>query len=149
MVRSRWRKIGTACVALLVAIVSAGIWFVWTHRDSRTTTAAGAEAEFDRLRSEVSRISRGSGPIRAFHTVIFDTRGGDRLVRVTAPLWLARRYARHDGEFRWLGELTFFDDTEFDSQPVRLSLSEIERHGAGVIADYRRPDGGQFLSWVE
>ena len=88
-------------------------------------------------------------PLRAFHTVIFDCRGGDRLVEVSVPFWLGRTYARHDGSFAWLGELTFLDDTEFDPKPLRLSIDEIERHGPGLLVYYRHPGGGQFVSWVE
>jgi hypothetical protein len=88
-------------------------------------------------------------PLRSFHTVIFDTRGGRRLVRIDVPYWFARRFAGRDGEFTWLGQLTFLDDTEFDPESIRLSLDQLERRGPGLIADYRHPSGGQFISWVE
>ena len=88
-------------------------------------------------------------PLHSFHTVIFDTRGSRRLVRITVPFWFGRLYARHGGGFRWLGELTFLDDTEFDPVSIDLSLTAIERHGPGLIADVRHPGGGQFLAWVE
>jgi hypothetical protein len=41
--------------------------------------------------SEMPAISQGVAPIRSFHTVIFDTRGGERIVRITVPYWFARR----------------------------------------------------------
>jgi hypothetical protein len=55
----------------------------------------------------------------------------------------------HAGEYRWLGELTFLDDTEFDPEAIRLSHHQIESHGAGLIADYQHPSGGWFMAWVE
>ena len=112
---------------------------------------AGQTALVDmRTRSSRARATAGSGrPLRAFHAVIFDRRGGDRLVEVSVPYWLGRTYARHDGSFAWLGELTFLDDTEFDPEPLQLSLHEIERHGPGLLVDYRHPGGGQFVAWVE
>jgi hypothetical protein len=88
-------------------------------------------------------------PLRTFHTVVYDTRGGGRLVRISVPYWLAQRYARHDGAFRWLGELTFLDDTEFDPESIVVSLDQLERRGPGLIVDYRHPSGGQFISWVD
>jgi hypothetical protein len=30
-----------------------------------------------------------------------------------------------------------------------LLVDQIERHGPGLIADYRHPSGGQFIAWVE
>ena len=61
----------------------------------------------------------------------------------------ARRYAGRKGEFRWLGQLTFLDDTEFDPEAIRLSLDQLERRGPGLVAYYQHPTGGQFISWVE
>jgi hypothetical protein len=60
----------------------------------------------------------------------------------STPLRASRR-------FRWLGELTFLDDTEFDPEPIQLSFDDIERHGPGVIVDFRHPGAGQFIAWVE
>ena len=81
--------------------------------------------------------------------MIFDTRGGQRLIHVTAPLPFARLFAHRDGWFRWLGELTFLDDTEFDPEPIHLSFDDIRRRGPGLLVDYHHASGGQFLAWVE
>lgn len=70
-------------------------------------------------------------------------------MRIDVPYWYARRFAGRDGHFDWLGELTFLDDTEFDPEPIRLTLDQIERHGPGLIADVRHQGGGQLISWVE
>ena len=79
--------------------------------------------------------------------MIFDTRGGERLVRITVPYRFGRLFGR--GGFRWLGQLTFLDDTEFDPEPIQLSLDQVARRGPGLIVDYRHPNGGQFIAWVE
>lgn len=140
--------------------------FVVSHRTSIAATTASADVEFSRLRgrfgnqqplldmsrrepSGVAAQPAGAAPLRSFHTVIFDTRGGQRLVRIDVPYWFARRFAGRDGEFRWLGQLTFLDDTEFDPEAIRLSVDQLERRGPGLIADYRHQNGGQFISWVE
>jgi hypothetical protein len=60
----------------------------------------------------------GRVPLRSFHTIVFDTRGAHRLVRISVPYWFGTLYARHSGRFVWLGELTFFDDTEFDPEKM-------------------------------
>jgi hypothetical protein len=72
-----------------------------------------------------------------------------RLEAQFSRFWFARRFAGRNGEFRWLGQLTFLDDTEFDPEAIHLSLDQLERRGPGLIADYRHPNGGQFISWVD
>jgi hypothetical protein len=140
--------------------------FVVNHRTSVATSAQLAGIEFSRLRahfvnerplldmnrreaSEVTALRANVAHLRSFHTVIFDTRGGQRLVRIDVPYWFARRFAGRDGEFKWLGQLTFLDDTEFDPEAIRLSIDQLERRGPGLIADYRHSSGGRFISWVD
>jgi hypothetical protein len=155
----------TAIGIATILIASTGVLFFLRHHDSRSASPADADAEFAQLQSRFAdqqpivdmgqrraRDGASSGtvpPLHTFHTVIFDTRGGERLVRITAPYWFARAFARHDGKFRWLGELTFFDDTEFDPDAIELTLSQIERHGPGLLVDYRHASGGRFIAWVD
>jgi hypothetical protein len=139
--------------------------FLFSHRTSVAMSPQLADMEFSRLRArfanqhpllDMSRreaaetaVPKGAAPLRSFHTVVFDTRGRQRLVRIDVPYWFARRFAGHDHEFRWLGQLTFLDDTEFDPEAIHLPLDQVERRGPGLIADYQHPGGGQFMSWVE
>jgi len=151
------------CATLLVTIPAGAIYFL-RHHESLAVSTETADAEFAKLRARfggqtplldmtarqvVARGAATAAPIRAFHTVIFDTRRGPRLVHLTAPCAFARMFAHRDGFFRWLGELTFLDDTEFDPEPIRLSFEEIKRHGPGLLVDYRHAGGGQFIAWVE
>jgi len=165
----RWsivRRIGFLASVAVFGVIGAAAWFFMSHRTATTTSPQLAEIEFLELRARFSSEqplvdmarrepsdlrSRPAGllPLRSFHTVVFDTRGGQRLVRIAVPYWFARRFAGRDHEFVWLGQLTFLDDTEFDPEPIRLSLDELERHGPGLVVDYRHPGGGQFISWVE
>ena len=153
---------GTLTVVIVSGVVA---WFVSSHRSSVGTSAQLADIELARLRARfaneqplldmsrreasVQAAAGGQTPLRSFHTVIFDTRGAQRLVRIDVPYWFARRFAGRDRQFVWLGQLTFLDDTEFDPEPIRLTLDELEARGPGLVADYRHADGGQFLSWVE
>ena len=143
----------------------AGVAFYFQHRRSENASSQTAEEEFQRLRdrflnqrpiidmrerrpSANVNASQAGALLHSFHTVIFDTRGGERIVRITVPYQFGRLFKRGRG-FRWLGELTFLDDTEFDPERIELSLDQIERHGPGLMVDYRRPSGGQFIAWVE
>jgi hypothetical protein len=153
-------------VIAILAAVGTGLWFFLSHRESTSASAQLADAEFSQLRVRFSHqqplvdmnrrepldapvVSRAIVPLRSFHTVIFDTRGGPRIVRITVPYWFARRFAGRDREFRWLGQLTFLDDTEFDPEAIRLSLDQLEQRGPGLVAYRQHPSGGQFISWVE
>ncbi len=148
----------------LGALVVTAVWFVGTHRPRRAASIETADYEFRQLRARfvdelplldmtrrdvATRAVSHPGPVHTVHTLIFDTRGGQRLVRMQMPFWTARRlFARH-GALQWLGQLTFLDDTEFDPEPIRLTWDDVRRHGPGLIADYRHPSGGQFLGWVD
>jgi hypothetical protein len=153
------------CVVIAAIGVGSVTWFVASHRSSAPTSAEVADREFQQLRARFGgqqpildmdqRQARTSlatattiAHLHMVHTAIFDTRGGQRLVRMDVPYWFARTYGHH-GSMQWLGQLTFLDDTEFDPEPIRLSWDQIERHGPGLIADYRHPSGGQFISWVD
>lgn len=157
------RFVGLGGVVTAAMIGGAVVWFVVSHRTSVDASAQQAELEFAALRArlgeqkpllDLSRQAAGMptapvGVIRTFHTVIFDTRGGQRLVRIDVPYWFARLFAGRNREFVWLGQLTFLDDTEFDAEAIRLPLAQVERRGPGLVAYYRHPGGGQFISWVE
>ena len=155
-----------ACLTMMVTTVGCAFYFE-RHHQSLSVSAETAEAEFQKVRERfagqrplVDMAARQvvanplpgppyAAPIHSFHTVIFDTRGGSRLIHLTAPYGFARLFAHRDGRFRWLGELTFLDDTEFDPEPIRLSFEDIRRRGPGLIVDFRHPGGGQFIAWVE
>jgi hypothetical protein len=151
-------------VAMAVVALIVGAAFFFQHRESQKASAQTADAEFQRLRARFAdqrplldmrerrpvaalHGSQTGRPLHSFNTIIFDTRGGERLVRIRVPYRFARLFGR--GGFRWLGELTFLDDTEFDPEPIQLSLAQVEQHGPGLVVDYRHPSGGQFIAWVE
>ena len=155
----------SAAIAALAVIGGGGLFFL-SHRSSVAVSSQVAEIEFSHLRarfanqqplldmshrvaSAMSVVSRSVTPLHSFHTVIYDTRGSQRIVRINVPYWFARRFAGRGGEFNWLGQLTFLDDTEFDPEAIQLSLDQLERRGPGLVAYFQHPDGGQFISWVE
>jgi hypothetical protein len=164
--RSIVLSVVTCAVIIASTAVGMGLWFFVSHHESSPISKQLAEAEFSQLRSrfsaqpplidmsrrqpvDLSTTGGSVGPLHLFHTVIFDTRGSQRIVHITVPFWFARLFAGRDGEFRWLGQLTFLDDTEFDSESIHLSLDQLEQRGPGLIIDYQHSSGGQFISWVE
>jgi hypothetical protein len=155
--------VGIGATMAVIALIAGTAFFV-RHHQSERASAQTAETEFQRIRARfadqrplLDMHERRSGdvpgphagtPLHSFNTIIFDTRGGERLVRITVPYRFARQFGRGKG-FRWLGQLTFLDDTEFDPEPIQLSVAQVERHGPGLMVDYRHPSGGQFIAWVE
>ena len=156
--------VGIGATLAVIALIAGTAFFVRHHR-SESASAQTAGAEFERIRArfadqrplldmhERRPVTDPGGPqtgrpLHSFNTIVFDTRGGERLVRITVPYRFARLFGRDKG-FRWLGQLTFLDDTEFDPEPIQLSLAQVERHGPGLMVDYRHPTGGQFIAWVE
>ena len=159
---TRWILTGLAFAG--TGAVGAAMLFYFAHHQSEHESAETAKVEFDQIRARFAgetplldmqqrRASvdqyqqERSAPLHTFHAIIFDTRGGERIVRLKMPYHFARFIGR--GGFRWLGQLTFLDDTEFDPEPIQLSLDELARHGPGLLVDYRHASGGQFISWVE
>ena len=164
--RSTTLSVVMGAVLIVLTAIGLGFWFFASHHESNTISIQAADAEFSQLRSrfsnqqplidmslrqpvETSTLRQSVTSLHTFHTVILDTRGSQRIVHITVPFWFARLFADRDGRFRWLGQLTFLDDTEFDSETIRLSLDQIEQWGPGLIVDYQHPSGGQFISWVE
>jgi len=161
----RFTVIAAGVAATIGIAIIAGSAFFFRHHHSQRVSAQTAEAEFQRLRARFAnqrplldmnarRVPadavqpRAGTTLHAFHAVIFDTRGEQRLVRIAVPYPVGRLFARRGG-FRWLGELTLLDDTEFDSEPIQLAIDQVEGHGPGLIVDYRHPTGGQFIAWVD
>src|SRR5258708_17264733 len=87
-------------VAVAMVLGIRGLTFVGKHRRSRSVSAAAAAIEFDRLRARFAETPplvdmgqrhsavapRGGMDVRTvheIHTLVFDTRGGDRLVEVS------------------------------------------------------------------
>jgi hypothetical protein len=161
----RTRSLVPTLAAVAILAGGAVLTFVAQHRSSRSASAAAAATELDRNRAKFSGArplvdmaqrrapAEAPGrltvpPVHGIHTLVFDTRGGGRLVEVSAPFWMVKLLAR-GGRLHSLGELTFFDDTEFDPEPIDLSLEQVARRGPGPLVDFRHSSGGQFVSWAD
>lgn len=136
---TRWIVVGVA-FAGTGALMGAAFFYL-SHHHSEQASAQMAEAEFERLRARFAGQSplldmrerrplidasaqQTAAPLHTFHAMIFDTQGGQRIVRISMPYRFGRLFGRRGG-FRWLGQLTFLDDTEFDPEPIQLSLNQL------------------------
>lgn len=140
MMRSLVLAISLCAGIVVLAALGVALVFFFQHHESESAFAATAEAEFRHLRARfadqqplldmqtgqpLTELNRARPilPLHTFHTVIFDTRGGPRFVHITVPYWFGRFFARQRSGFRWLGELTFLGDTEFDPEPTSYHLT--------------------------
>ena len=136
-----------AAVAILAGV--AVLTFIAQHRSNKPASAAAAVTEFDQRRARfsgaqplVNMAQRRSSaetpgrltvsPVHVIHTLVFDTRGNGRLVQVSAPFWMIKLLAR-SGRLHSLGELTFFDDTEFDEIEFLVGTGDMRPGGRALI----------------
>ena len=135
-----------------------------SHDYAAVTPTQEATAEFARVRGQLAKQEPlvemsddgaavvhpsavdHSGEIHSFHALVYEM-PSRQLLRVNFPFRVVR-LLRSSG-FTYLGQFYFLEDTEFDPVRVGLSLSDVERHGRGLLVDHRRSSGAQFLAWVD
>src|SRR5947208_1986513 len=102
MKRAPWSIVLSGALITVLTTVAIGLWFFLRHRDSTSASIQVAEAEFSQLRARladqqplldmnrrellvVPRTAHYETSLHWFHTVVFDTRGDQRIVRITVP----------------------------------------------------------------
>jgi hypothetical protein len=101
--------------------------------------------DFARARADAAAAARHPGPARELNVLAYDP--GDReLVRVSVPMWLARKVAREGRSEAAEGDSA----EERASRAVgrHVSLKELERAGPGVLVEVEEEDGEQVLIWL-
>lgn len=102
-------------------------------------------AAFDSARAEAARLVGRPGPAHELNVLVYDP-DDEKLVRVSLPMWLARKIARHEA-----GELDFDDEA---GERVRrrlghrLRFEDVERAGLGTLLEVEDDDGSQVLVWL-
>ena len=157
-------------VAVLIVVVMLGIaaiggtaYFLSSHVRQSAIDEAQASERFAQARQQLGSrpallevddrddvvIHRGeaaAGPVgaklKALRALVYDVREG-RIVDVDIPFWFVRMMPS--------GQMSFIDDNgiRFDSDRVRVTVEDIERHGAGLILDHRDRTGARVLVWTE
>ena len=122
-------------ILILAAILQTGCLVHVEHLDDAT-------AAFRTARAEALRYQGRPGPARQLNVLVYDP--GDReMVKVTVPMWLARKVAGHA---EWDGE-----DGQ-DDLALRLrrhvSLDDLAKAGLGILAEVEGEGGEQVLVWL-
>lgn len=102
-------------------------------------------AAFERARADAARMAGRPGPAHQLNVLVYDP-DDQQLVKVSLPMWIARKIAKHEA-----GEIDFDDEVGErvrERLGHRLRLEDIERAGLGTLVEVEDDDGGQILVWL-
>ena len=134
------RAAGIAAVGV-AALLSAGCLVqVETVRDARP--------QFARARQEASQLQGRRGPAHELNVLVYDHHD-QKLVRVSVPMWLVRKVAKHanDGDSLDL-DLGAADERAERAVKRHVRFEDIEKAGLGVLVEVEEDDGEQVLVWL-
>jgi hypothetical protein len=127
-----------ALSALLVAMLTTGCFVEVHHVDD-------PRRAFDRARTEAAQVAGRPGRAHEVNVLVYEP--DDRqLVKVSVPLWIARKIAKHDGADLELGDEV--GERVRGRLERRLRLEDLERAGRGVMVEVLDDDGSQVLVWL-
>lgn len=148
---------GVALIAVaLVAFGGTAAYFVMRHMETRAGSEAEAVREIDALKARFGtrpplieivdpqradiRINRpvepSARPVDTIHVINWKTDPGE-LVSTDFPLWLMR-----------FSTLNIASQLGIAPDKFRLTVSDVERYGPGIIVDYSI-QGSRVLVWVD
>ena len=107
---------------------------------------ADAEAAFRAARAEVAREQGRPGRPHRIQVLVFDPSDGE-LVKVSMPLWLARKV---QGHIHWQDDDRGGDagDRAVRRLARRVTVDDLAKAGRGLLADVEDDDGSQVLVWL-
>lgn len=156
-----WIVIAVVVCGILgvITLAGAGLWFVKSHVDIRTTTVAAATEDFQAVRQRFATQKplieldehgtflrantdrpAGTRPPQTLNVMAFDP-DEQKVVRVELPFWLLR--LKSGG--------TRFDvgRSNVDLARMRITVEDLERYGPILILDQKDTDGSRVLVWSQ
>ncbi|HVD94282.1 MAG TPA: hypothetical protein VNC21_18425, partial [Vicinamibacterales bacterium] len=143
----------------IIGMAAAGLWFVKSHVDIRSTTSAEATSDFQTIRARFpnqkplieldehgsflhANTDRPAGSQRpeTLNFMAYDPRD-DRVVRMDLPFWLLR--------FKMRGNRIDLGNSNVDFAKLRLTVEDLERFGPTLILDRKDRDGSRVLIWSQ
>jgi hypothetical protein len=116
----RWTA---AAVAALAALQTGCLVQTAKVRDPRPV--------FAQARREAEKVAGRTGRASQVNVLVYDPRD-ERLVRVSVPMWMAKRFDRH-----------------LEVGERRIRLEDLARAGAGTFVEVDDEDGEQVLVWLK
>ena len=149
---------GVALIAVvLVALGATGAYFVLRHMEKRAGSEVEAVQVIDSVkarfgarpplieivdpRSADIRINRpveaSAQRVETIHVINWKTDTGE-LIRTDIPLWLMR-----------FSTLNIASQLGVAPEKFRLTVSDVEHYGPGIVVDYGAPGAFRVLVWVD
>ena len=156
-----WVVLGVVVFGILavVAMAAAGLWFVRSHVDIRSTTTAAATEDFQTIRQRFAtqrplieldehgsflraNVDRPAGTQRpqTLNVMAFDPHD-EKVVRLELPFWLLR--------LKGGGGRFDIGRRNVDLARMRITVEDLERYGPILILDQRDTDGSRVLVWSQ
>jgi hypothetical protein len=110
-----------------------------------TTRVADAGPVFAQARLEAVRQAGRTGRASQINVLVYDPKD-ERLIRVSVPMWLAKKLDHAEWK-----DVELDDDTEDVGRLLRkrIRLADLERAGLGTYVDVEEDDGEQVLVWLK
>ena len=108
---------------------------------------ADPRASFAEAHREAARFQGRPGPAHQVNVLVYD-QGEGQLVRVTVPMWLARKIAHHeDGADFDLGG----DEGALAGRKVKqhVRFEDLEKAGPGILVEVEEDGGDRVLVWLK
>jgi len=128
----RWT--GAALVGILAAVTAGCLVEIDRVADPRPA--------FAQARREAQRYQGRPGPAGHVNVLVYD-QGEGQLVRVSIPMWLARKVARHEEGI----DLDLGDAEHTMKRHVRWE--DLEKAGLGILLEVEEDEGDQVLVWLK
>jgi len=149
---------GVALIAVaLVALAATGAYFVFRHMEKRAGSEAEAVQAIDAVKSRFGsraplveiidpqrvdiRINRSAEtsapPVDTIHIINWKSETGE-LTRTEFPLWLMR-----------FSTMNIASQLGIAPAKFRLTVSDVERYGPGIIVDYGSQGASRLVVWVD
>lgn len=135
-------------VVACLGVVAAGCFVQIDH-------VGDPETHFRAAHAEASRYQGRPGPAHQLNVLVYDP-SDHEMVRVSVPMWLARKAAeRHidDAEFDIDLGIADKDSNEHVSKALRRrvkggDLRQLEKLGLGIVAEVEEGSGERVLVWL-
>jgi hypothetical protein len=156
-----WIVLGVVVCGILavIAMAAAGLWFVKSHVDIRTTTVAAAAEGFQTIRQRFTtqkplieldehgsflraNADRPAGTQRpqTLRIMAFDPHD-EKVVNLELPFWILR--LKGGGSHFDIGR------SNIDLARMRITVEDLERYGPILILDQKDTDGSRVLIWSQ
>jgi hypothetical protein len=156
-----WVIVGIAVFGILgvIAMAAAGLYFVKSHVDIRSTTVALASEDFQSIRQRFAaqkplielddqgsflraNVDRPNGTQRpqTLNIMAFDPHD-EKVIRMALPFWILR--LKSGGSRFDIGR------SNVDLARMRITVEDLERYGPILILDQKDTDGSRVLVWSQ